>query len=161
MRVGVVGGTGFYAVPGEAMRVETAWGDVEVRRATTAGREVFFVARHGPRHERPAHRVEHRANVAALSACRVERVLGVSTVGSLRKDIPPGSLVVPDDFVDLSRGGVTFFDDRAVHVDMSEPFCPELRRTLSASGRGRAPVHDGGTYVCMPGPRLETPAEVR
>lgn len=159
LRIGVIGGTGLYELGGEAAEVNTPHGDVPVSVRREKGRSVFFVARHGKGHGVPAHRVNHKANVAALAACGVSRVFAVNTVGSMRAEWKPGSLVVPRDFVDVSTPA-TFHDDQAVHVDMTTPYCPQLRQALLKAATRDGGAHEG-VYVCTPGPRLETPAEIR
>ncbi|HVL86694.1 MAG TPA: MTAP family purine nucleoside phosphorylase [Candidatus Thermoplasmatota archaeon] len=159
MKLGVIAGTGFYDLTGgETLPVDTPWGPVEVAASKRKDRTIFFLARHGSEHQRPPHRVEHRANVWALAACGVERVLAVNTVGSLHLDWKPGTFVVPSDFVDFSGRAATFFDDEAVHVDMTEPYCPQARKALLAAAR---PAAREGVYACTQGPRLETPSEIR
>ncbi|HVL47175.1 MAG TPA: MTAP family purine nucleoside phosphorylase [Candidatus Thermoplasmatota archaeon] len=164
MRVGVVGGTGLgNLMSGERLPVETPWGPVDVVFGRSGRLETAFVARHGDP-ARPPHRVRFRANVWALAAAKVDRVVAVNTVGALHATIPTPSFFVPHDFVDLSGRADerTFHDERAVHVDLSEPYCPEVRRALvaAASDAGLA-ARGHGVYVASPGPRLETPAETR
>ena len=158
MRVGLVGGTGVAdaGLPAEPLVVETPFGDVDVAYARDGPLELFFLNRHGTP-ARPAHIVPHKANVDALARCRVDRVLALNSVGALHDGIPAGTLLVPDDYVDLRAGKASFFDDAAVHVDVAEAYCPELRRALAEAGADRA----GGVYAATEGPRLETRAEVR
>ncbi|BAS27277.1 MTAP family purine nucleoside phosphorylase [Limnochorda pilosa] len=194
MRVGIIGGTGLYRMEAqeeEPVRVATPFGPVVLRRVLWAEREVFFVARHGEQHHIPPHRVNYRANVWALKEVGVERVLSSSAVGSLRPEMRPGDLALVDQFLDFTRGRVTSFyqgDASGVfHVDVTDPYCPELRATLAASAArifpagegdggeggagGRDPheagqhpgpvMHPAATYVCAEGPRYETAAEIR
>lgn len=158
MRVAIVGGTGIrgLGVPTQPLLIETPRGDVEVHHARLAQHDVFFLDRHGTA-ARPAHAIDHRANVDALARCRVDRVLALNSVGALRQDLAPGTLLVPHDLLDLRAGKASFFDDAPIHVDFTTPYCPEARRALLASGADA----DGGVYVATEGPRLETPAEVR
>lgn len=165
MRIGVIGGTGLYSLgPGtDEVLVETPHGARSVQVTEADGHTYFFLNRHGAAHVLPAHRVDHRANVLALKACRVDAVLAVYNVGGLTARAPPGSFVVPDDFVDLNpRDDGTLFDDEARHIDLSNPYCPRVRAAfLMSSDSSASPPADGGTYVAVRGPRLETPAEVR
>lgn len=149
---------------GRSVRVPTRFGSVEVSAAEVGGVEVAIVPRHGLAHAVPPHRVGYRANVLALKKLGVERVLATGAVGSLREHIRPGMAVVVSDFIDLtkSRPSSLYEGPRVVHVDMSEPFCPELRSVLlEASRRAGLETLDGGVYACTEGPRFETPAEIR
>lgn len=160
-RIGVVGGTGFetWGAGGESLTLETEHGPVVVEHHRARGDDVFFVPRHGPGHERPPHRVDHRANVRALQACRPDAVVGVFNVGAVDPTLHEGAWVVPDDFVQADGAVPTFFNDVAVHVDVAEPYCPPLRRALLAGApRG---AREGGVYASVAGPRFETRAEAR
>lgn len=166
MRIGLVLGSGMEGLvkEGEALEVKTPFGGVRVATAKLSGEEVAILPRHGCMHAAPPHRVEYRANVSALSKLGVERVLATGAVGSLREELRPGSVVVVDDFIDLSRSRPSslFEGPRVVHVDMTEPFCPELREALiNASQRAGLKTWSRGVYVCTEGPRFETPAEIR
>jgi 5'-methylthioadenosine phosphorylase len=157
MRVAIVGGTGLGAMEGEAVAVATPFGEVQATVGKLAGREVWFVPRHGPAHAVPPHMIRYKANVDALARAGCSRVLAVNTVGSLRPALAPGSLAIAKDYVDLSGRASTFFDDEVVHLDQSEPYCPEMRAALRAA----LPQAPDVVYACTQGPRLETPAEIR
>jgi len=177
----IIGGTGVYEagiLDGVEDRVlVTPYGTVGVQVGTMRGPsgralEVVFVARHGRSHTVPPHRVNYRANVWGLKMLGVERIVGTGAVGSLREDMKPGDCVLVDQFIDFTRRRpLTFFDGEGdspaaghavVHTDMTEPYCPELRRALrEASAASGVPLHDGGCYVCTEGPRFETAAEIR
>ncbi|MCA1813213.1 MAG: MTAP family purine nucleoside phosphorylase [Halobacteriales archaeon] len=163
MRVGLIGGTAFGHFEGAPMTVHTPWGGAQVWEGKLGGREVVFLSRHGAGHKLPPHRINYRANVDALARAGAERVLAVNTVGSLKRELVPGSLAVCRDYIDLSARPGTFFDDEVVHVDQTEPYCPEVRGALrGAVGAGwatGAPLDV--VYACTQGPRLETPAEIR
>lgn len=171
MRLAIIGGTGVYAlasVPtGEPRPVETSYGPVAVCRAELGGHEVFFVARHGANHSIPPHRINYRANIAAIRDLGCTAVIATNAVGCLRRDIPPASFIVPDQFIDFTKvRPLSFFDgdpEHGVkHVDMSEPYCPNVRDwLLAAAADVRGNCADGGTYLCAEGPRFETPAEIR
>ncbi len=160
-RVGIIGGTGIAPPRGEPLLVETPFGDAPVWHVRDAGVDLFLVARHGTA-ARPAHRVDHKANVEALARCRVDAVLALNSVGALIEDLTPGTLLVPDDYLDFRSSPLSFFDDSSVHVDVSEAYCPDARRLLVEAARAEgATVRDGGVYAATDGPRLETRAEVR
>lgn len=157
MRIGIIGGTGFAELLASAQHVDvdTPWGAVPVSHWREGDIDLFFVQRHG--HQRlPPHRIVHRANVDALARCKVDAVFALNAVGALDPALAVPSLVAPDDLLDLRRTSETFFDERAVHVDVTEPYCPALRALLAPGADSQV-----GTYVGVEGPRLETRAEVR
>lgn len=160
LRVGIIGGTGLYSLgAGEPIEVETPHGAIVLHRSNLANRETFFLPRHGPHHESPAHRINHHANIQALASAHCGYVVAINSVGSLLRAIRPGAWVVPDDFLDRHRTvPPTFYHDRAVHVDFSDPYCPTVRKTLKATHR---PPLRGVVYAGVDGPRFETPAEVQ
>lgn len=162
--IGIIGGSGLEKTVGlgKKERVDTKYGWVSIFRGELGEETVCFLPRHGPRHAVPPHRINHRANISALKKLGVEQILSTTAVGSLSAGIGPGRVVVPDDIIDFSGLNLTFFDEKIGHTDMSEPFSPNIRRALLKSARatGTKPL-DGGTYVCVRGPRYETPAEAR
>ena len=163
MAVGLIGGSGLERlIEGDkSSLVETPYGEVYVVSGEISGVEVFFVSRHGPRHEHPPHKVRYRANLYALKKAGVEKIIATSAVGSLLEELPPGSLVVIDQFIDFAKRHITYYDDAVVHVDVTRPYCPSMNRVLFEAGRRvKAPIRMGGTYVCTEGPRFETPAEI-
>ena len=168
-RIAVIGGTGFgqALVAGTPETVETPYGAAFLTRADLGdGRELLFLARHGAGHRLPPHRINHRANIAALRDLGADAVFATAAAGSLRPEIVPGDLVILDDFLDLTKGEVvTFFGEPGDvrHTDFVHPYDPSLRAALLASVDPAlaANVHPRGTYLCVSGPRYETPAEVR
>ena len=166
--IGVIGGTGLYRMDGlegaEEVAVDTPFGapsDVIVT-GTLNGVGVAFLPRHGRGHRVLPSEIPARANIYALKSLGVRRVVSVSAVGSLREEIRPLDMVVPDQLIDRTLGRPrTFFGDGiAAHVGMAEPFCPELRDALRVSGgRAGAMVHDGGTLVVIEGPQFSSKAE--
>ena len=166
-RKAIIGGTGFGAslVAGRAETIPTIYGEALVTRADLGGGlELIFLARHGTGHTLPPHKINHRANIAALQSLEVEVVFATTAVGSLHKEIAPGDFVLLADFLDVTKGEVvTFFETpgQVRHSDFSAPYDPGLRQTLLDTVDTGVPVHTRGTYVCVSGPRYETPAEVR
>jgi 5'-methylthioadenosine phosphorylase len=165
-RIGVIGGSGMYDLDSlddaGTVDVTTPYGPPSgpITVGTLAGRPVAFVARHGAGHRLLPGEVPYRANLAALRRLGVRQVLAVSAVGSLTERLAPGTLVVPDQIVDRTRGTRpgTFFGDGVVgHVPMADPYCNRLRRTLLAAGRDG--VAAGATYCCIEGPQFSTRAE--
>lgn len=159
LRVGILGGTGFYEwARGETIDVETEYGCVELTHDANRRRRIFFAARHGRHHAVPPQAVNARALVRALSAAQVDYVIAVYNVGTLDPAIKAPAWVVPHDLIDLTRRrSPTFHENRAVHVNLTDPYCPMVRRALSGTGPARSV--DGGVYVATEGPRLETAAE--
>ena len=161
--IGIIGGSGVYEITQKADSctkevVETDYGDVEVSILEIFSKRVAFIPRHAQGHSIPPHKINFRANIDALKKIGVKQIIATNSVGSMNEDMPPGSFVIPDDFLDFSQNRVkTFFEDKVVHVDMTEPYCPTLRDVLDKSGD----VILGGTYVCTEGPRFETPAEIK
>jgi len=148
----------------EKITVHTPYGDIPLHTSTLGDHEIFFIHRHGEQGNLPPHRVNHLGNIHALSVSHVSAVFSVGTVGSMKKNIRPGDLVIPHDFIDATKSRpVTFFDDQRVHVDMTEPFCPSLRDILLKNCRNLKgiTVHDNGVYLVTEGPRLETAAEIQ
>jgi 5'-deoxy-5'-methylthioadenosine phosphorylase len=130
-----------------------------------AGREVVFLARHGYGHTIAPHDINYRANISVLKELQVEGVIAVATVGGIREDIAPGSLVVPHQIVDYTHSRKsTFFEGPDVpvtHVDFTLPYAERLRaRLLDAAHACGEAVIDGAVYACTQGPRLETAAEI-
>jgi len=159
--IGVIGGSGFYTFFGSdaaSAEVATPYGDpsAPITVGRVGGHEVAFLPRHGLRHEFSPHTVPYRANMWALRALGVRRVLAPCAVGSLTADLGPGTIVIPDQLVDRTRGRAdTYFDSGGIHVGFADPYCPTLRTI----GAGHPDVIDGGTMVVIQGPRFSTRAE--
>ncbi len=168
-RVAIIGGTGVSDLPGlitERQVVDTPYGPVAVLVAQTERYPVVFLNRHGLNREHPPHRINYRGNLAALRMLGVTRVLATYAVGSINRALPPGSLIVIDDYLDFTSGrSATFFDGGDTghaYTEMSTPCCPALRaRLLALATQADLPLHPSGVYVCTNGPRFETPAEIR
>lgn len=166
--IGVIGGSGLYQMDGltdvQSVSLETPFGvpSDDIRIGTLGTRKVAFLARHGAGHRLLPSEINSRANIFAMKMLGVERIISASAVGSMREDIHPKDLVVPDQFIDRTRHrGDTFFGHGlAVHVGFADPVCAELRRRVIAAAEGAFPrVHPGGTYLCMEGPQFSTRAE--
>ncbi len=166
--LGVIGGSGIYDVPGLEViaeeLVETPFGAPSDRvvRGRHDGHELLFLPRHGRGHTTAPHRINYRANVAAMKQLGATHLVSISAVGSMKEDIAPGNVVIVDQYIDLTKRRVsTFFEDDIVaHVAFSDPVCPLMAGAAADAVRrvgGR--VHVGGTYVCMEGPQFSTRAE--
>lgn len=171
MTVGFIGGSGIYeALPLHDMRavdVETPFGEpsapVTLGEFADTGTEVAFLPRHGPKHQRDPTNLPYKANIYALKKLGVERVLASNAVGSLTEDLPPQTLVVPDQIYDRTkRRDLTYFGDGVVvHQPFADPYCPHMVAHLSdaAESATDAQTQRGGTYVCIEGPQYSTRAE--
>jgi 5'-methylthioadenosine phosphorylase len=164
--IGIIGGSGLYELfePQSTVEPDTPYGraSAPITLASVGGVPTAFLPRHGLRHELPPHRVPYRANLWALRSVGVTRIIAPCASGSLRADLPPGTFVVCDQFVDRTTGREhTFFDGPDVrHVSAADPYCADLRATLLAVGAElQLPMHDGGTVVVIEGPRFSTRAE--
>ena len=166
--IAVIGGSGLYDMDGlkrvRSVRVNTPFGKPSdaIVLGELAGKRLAFLSRHGKGHRIRPSAINYRANVYALKSLGVERIISVSAVGSMREQIKPGHLVLPDQFIDRTRlREGTFFDQGLVaHVAMADPICSDLSSALYQSAkRQKASVHVGGTYVCIEGPQFSTKAE--
>lgn len=168
--VGVIGGTGVYdpawLTSGRSQEISTPYGTVAVTRGDVGGRSAVFLNRHGPGHSVPPHRVNYRANLWALKWAGVKQVVATAAVGSLNLALPPGAIMLCDQFLDFTKGRpASFFDggdSLVVHTDMTAPYCQGIRQHLWAAAQGcGAPAVFGGTYVATEGPRFESSAEIK
>jgi 5'-methylthioadenosine phosphorylase len=164
----VIGGSGIYDLEetqqGETFEVETPFGRASdpLHMARIGQTDVLFLARHGAGHVYSPSSVPYRANVFALKELGATRLLSLSAVGSLREELPPRSLVTPDQIIDRTiRHERSFFESGVVaHVGMADPFCARLRAaTGEAADLAGRPVRRDGTYVCIEGPQFSTRAE--
>src|SRR3954471_22596480 len=168
INIGIIGGSGLYDMAEltdrEERRVETPFGEPSAPYVvgTLRGKRVAFLARHGIGHRLMPSELNFRANIFGFKTLGVEYILSASAVGSLKPEYKPLDLVIPDQFVDRTRGRVsTFFGGGLVaHVGFAHPFCSLLSDiAFRASQASSATVHKGGTYVCMEGPQFSTLAE--
>ena len=166
--IGVIGGSGLYQMPELAgvreVAIKTPFGKTSdpLIRGRLGGVDLIFLPRHGKGHRWLPTEINFRANIFALKQLGVERIISVSAVGSLREEIAPGHLVVPDQFIDRTTQRPSTFFGRGVvaHVSLAHPFCSDLSKVLVTAARQEgAEVHSGGTYVCMEGPQFSTRAE--
>lgn len=170
-QIAVIGGSGFYDMDALTERMtwrpETPFGlpSDAISLGTLHGKRVAFLPRHGVGHVLLPQEIPVRANLWALKAMGVQGIIAVSAVGSLREEIAPLHIVVPDQIIDRTRHTrpTTFFGDGIVaHVGFADPFCPDLSARLTRAGRALGQtVHSGGSYICMEGPLFSTRAESR
>ena len=166
-RIAVIGGSGLEGLleGTQQVRVGTPYGTAPLISVGSAGKEeVAFLPRHGPKHDLPPHRVNYRANLYALKQLGVERIIATNAVGGINSGYNPGDLAVPEDILDWTKSrATTFFDSAPVtHIDVSQPYCPELRTALIDSAkRTKVRTWDKSVLAATEGPRYETPAEIR
>ena len=166
--LGVIGGTGLYEMEGltavREVEVDTPFGEPSgpFVLGSLGGVELAFLPRHGKGHRLLPSEVNNRANIFGMKKLGVGRILSVSAVGSLKEEIEPGHVVLPDQFIDRTyRRPSTFFGDGIVaHVQFADPLCNDLRAVVAeAAANEEIQVHGRGTYVCMEGPQFSTRAE--
>jgi len=168
--LGIIGGSGLSALANleiaRRLVVRTPYGEPSgpLSFGTIAGRPVVFLARHGHGHTIPPHLVNYRANIWALQSEGIEDVVSIASVGAIRVDFAPGTLVVPHQILDYTHGRETSFsgiERPVVHIDFTHPYCERLRRRLlDAAVAAGYPASDGAVYAATQGPRLETAAEI-
>ena len=160
--IGIIGGSGLYALEGlkglKEIHVDTPYGRPSdaIVRGQLGESTLFFLPRHGKNHHLTPSEVPYRANIWALKSLGVQWVLSASAVGSLKEEIRPGHMVIVDQYIDRTKGRPsTFFGDGAVaHVSFGDPVCSVLASALHRAAMREAVIHNGGTYVCMEGPRF-------
>jgi 5'-methylthioadenosine phosphorylase len=168
--IGIIGGSGLYEMEGlesvEERRIETPFGrpsDAYIT-GTLEGRRVAFLPRHGRGHRLMPSELNFRANIFGFKVLGAEWLISAGAVGSMREELAPLDIVIPDQFFDRTKGRIsTFFGDGIVaHVSFADPTCPILGKQLLAAGQSvGARMHWGGTYLCMEGPQFSTRAESR
>jgi 5'-methylthioadenosine phosphorylase len=168
VKIGIIGGSGLYDMPGltdrKELAIETPFGSPSdnLVLGTLSGTRVAFLARHGRGHRLMPSELNFRANICAFKLLGVERIVSVSAVGSLKEEIEPLDVVLPDQFLDRTRGRVSsFFGNGLVaHISFGDPICPDLLEQVhAAAGRTGVKAKKGGTYLCMEGPAFSTRAE--
>ena len=167
-KVAFIGGSGLYDIEGladsEGVEVSTPFGSPSdaIVVGALGDTRVAFLPRHGRGHRLSPTEIPVRANIYALKSLGVQRIVSISAVGSLREEIRPLDLLIPDQLIDRTRSRTsTFFGDGVVaHVGFADPFCPMLREAIAQVARGQGiTTHIGGTYVVMEGPQFSTRAE--
>jgi len=168
--IGVIGGSGFYQMPGmvgvEQIEVDTPFGRPSdpFFRGRIGDTEVVFLARHGKGHRLLPSEINFRANVFGMKRLGAQYLISVSSAGSLKEDIEPGEMVVPDQFIDhtIRREGSFFGNGIVVHVSLADPVCARLSSALVTAARNvGSTTHEGGTYLCIEGPQFSSRAESR
>jgi len=167
MAIGIIAGSGFYELSDfetiDIKKISTPFGEPSdnYRIGKLNGLDIVFLPRHGSPHRFPPHKVNYRANIWGFKELGVERLISISAVGGISNNLKPGDIVVLSQIIDMTGGSrpSTFYDNEAVHVDFTEPYCPQMRKTL-LNFCSDPDIHHEGTYVAVNGPRLETKAEI-
>lgn len=162
IEIALLGGVGFSSHKNlEPLEVQTPYGRVLTYLTTIRGKKIAIIPRHSGENHIPPHRINYRANIWAINALGIKRVLSTNSVGSMRGH-PVGSFVILDDFIDFTRSRPsTFYDDMTIHVDVSEPYCPEIKAAFKNALNKQGFSYTEGIYACTEGPRFETRAEIR
>ena len=162
--IGIIGGTGTKALLEtysivDKKDVKTEYGQApQITILDINNKEVAYIPRHSQGHSVPPHKINYRANIEALKTIGVNQVYATNSVGSLDTNIEPGSILIPDNFIDFTHNRVsTFFDNEVVHIDCTNPYCETLRTNLITGND----VHPYGIYITTEGPRFETGAEIQ
>ncbi len=170
VHIGIIGGSGLYDMAEVTDRrevtLQTPFGEPSgpYVLGTLRGKRVAFLARHGAGHRFSPSELNFRANIFGMKMLGVEYILSASAVGSLKEEYAPLHIVIPDQFIDRTKGRISTFFGRGLvaHVGFAHPFCKVLSSIAFDSGtRANATIHKGGTYVCMEGPQFSTLAESR
>jgi 5'-methylthioadenosine phosphorylase len=171
MAIGLIGGSGLYEIEGleitKEVSISTPYGEPSsvYKIGTIGAKEIVFLPRHGIPHSIPPHKINYRANIWGFKSLGVERIISVSAAGGIKKDLSPGDIILLDQIIDMTYGAreSTFYDkDRVVHIDFTNPYCPEMRDFIVKSSKNIGlPIKTAGTYICVNGPRLETAKEIQ
>lgn len=170
-KIGVIGGSGLYEIQGFTLkkkkRITTPFGipSEQYLIGEIEDTEIIFLPRHGKHHHIPPHKINYRANIWGFKKLGVERILSISAVGGIKKELRPGDIVILNQVLDMTRNREsTFYDGKGgvVHIDFTKPYCPELRDAVLKAGRSiNVSLKKGVTYVAVEGPRLETASEIK
>ncbi|WP_268541304.1 S-methyl-5'-thioadenosine phosphorylase [Candidatus Nitrosotenuis cloacae] len=166
--IGIFGGTGIYdsglLKEAKEVTVETPYGKTSdsITIGIFNGKKIAFMPRHGKKHTIPPHMINFRANIWAFKQLGIKRIIAPSAVGSLKEELPPGTFVLPTQFLDFtkSRKGTFSEEGKVIHISVADPFCPELQSAIIRAAKTQnIPIHTDRTYVCIEGPRFSTKAE--
>lgn len=170
-KIGVIGGSGLYEIQGLAVKnkksISTPFGKPSDKYLVgeIGNKEVVFLPRHGSHHTIPPHMINYRANIWGFKKLGVSRIISISAVGGIKKGLKPGDIVILSQVIDMTRNRrSTFYDGKTgvVHIDFTEPFCSELGKVMQKAGKNlKTTLKNGGTYVAVEGPRLETANEIK
>lgn len=170
-KIGLIGGSGLYDIKGFVLKqkksITTPFGKPSDQYliGKIGKTDIVFLPRHGKKHNIPPHMINYRANIWGFKKLGVERILSICAVGGIKKGLKTGDIVILDQIMDMTKNRKsTFYNGKGgvVHIDFTEPYCPELRRIILKAGKqARIPLKNGGNYVAVEGPRLETASEIK
>ncbi len=161
MAIGIIGGSGIGNILKDSRKIEiyTPYGSLTLLEGKISDRLSYLIFRHGEAQSVPPHKINYRANLWGLKEVGADRVIALNAVGSLNEYMKPGDFVLVDDFFDFTRSRLsTFYENQAVHTDMTEPYCPEMRNVIL---KKCDKIHPRGVYLCTEGPRFETAQEIK
>ncbi|MCX8030699.1 MAG: S-methyl-5'-thioadenosine phosphorylase [Thermodesulfovibrionales bacterium] len=171
MKIGIIAGSGLYDIKNfnlfEEVSLDTPFGQPSspYKIGEIGNKQVIFLARHGPSHTIPPHKINYRANIWGLKTLGVERIIAINAVGGINRLLTPGDIVLPDQIIDFTFGYrcSTFYeDDKVVHVDFTYPYCSEIQNSIyETTKKTGINVTPKGTYICVNGPRLESAKEIK
>lgn len=167
--IGIIGGSGLYdpsmITKATKIQIKTSYGNPSdfYNIGYINGIKVAFLSRHGVGHKIPPHELNFKANINGFEQLGAKRIISCCAVGSLKENYKPGDIVIPDQFIDWRKTGVTFYNTGDVtHVSLADPFCPEIINALiETCDKLGIEYHDKGVYICIEGPRFSTRAESR
>ncbi|NWF75683.1 MAG: S-methyl-5'-thioadenosine phosphorylase [Nitrospirae bacterium] len=169
--IGIIGGSGLYEIEGitinEVRELSTPYGTPSDKYiiGQFSGKDIVFLPRHGSLHCIPPHKINYRANIQGFKDIGVKRLISIGAAGGISPGMSPGTIVVPDQIIDMTKGREsTFFEgqDGVIHIDLTEPYCNLMRSAiLDAARNAKIEVKESATYICVEGPRLETKAEIK
>jgi 5'-methylthioadenosine phosphorylase len=166
MNIGIISGYEINElnINSEKLVIETEYGNTPIVIGKIDKNRIFLINRHGINQNIPPHKINYRANIKALESCNVKNIISIGTVGSMKKTIKTGDLLIPTDFIDFTKSRCnTYFDCKRFHVDMNDPLCVSLRKLLikSCNKNSDVKIHESGVYLTTEGPRLETASEIK
>jgi 5'-methylthioadenosine phosphorylase len=165
MKIGIITGHNIpnFLENSEKISIETFFGKIQAEIYNFGKHEIIFINRHSEKSNIPPHKINYRANIQALVSSHVEKIVSIGTVGSMKKTIKVGDIVMPHDFIDFTKSRhLSLYENSRTHVDMTNPFCPFLRKLFidGCMNLNNIDFHKNGVYLTTEGPRLETKSEI-
>ncbi len=168
MKIAIIGGSGYNDFPlmkkEKSKTIKTPYGKIKVKVGKHKGKDIIFLPRHGFDYSIPPHKINNRANVAALNKEKVDCIIATAATGSLNRKMKPGDLVILTDMIDFTKWRIETFqtERKPIYTDLSHPYDLLLiNKIKKAATKSKIRIHKSGVYVCTEGPRFETPAEIK